>query len=112
MPIAAVITVTLIFTVSFSIFSSTLISRPSVPIVPLANSGNKGSASDDWTMFHAEPSHSGVATSNPVLTPTLIWKYTTGNSIASSPAVTNGVVYIASDDKNLYALNATNGDKL
>ena len=84
----------------------------SAPIVPLVNSGNSGSASNDWPMFHADSSHSGVATSNPVLTPTLIWKYTAGNSIASSPAVSNGVVYIGSDDKNLYALNATSGDKL
>jgi PQQ-like domain len=112
MLIVAVSTATLIFSISFSVFSSSLISHPSAPIMPLVNSGNNASEGDDWPMFHADPSHSGVANSNPVLTPTLIWKYTTGNSIASSPAVSNGVVYIGSDDKNLYAINATNGDKL
>jgi outer membrane protein assembly factor BamB len=30
----------------------------------------------------------------------------------SSPAVANGIVYIGSDDGNLYALNASNGDKI
>ena len=30
----------------------------------------------------------------------------------SSPAVANGVVYVGSDDHNVYALNATTGAKL
>ena len=30
----------------------------------------------------------------------------------SSPAVANGVVYVGSDDNNVYALNATTGAKL
>lgn len=112
MPIAAMITATLIFTVSFSVYTSSLMSHPSIPLLPLSNVATTNSSSDDWSMFHANPSHSGVATGNPVLNPTLVWKYTTGNSIASSPAISNGVVYIGSDDKNLYAFNSTNGDKL
>jgi len=35
-----------------------------------------------------------------------------GNQIETSPAVANGAVYVGSDDGNLYALNATNGDIL
>ena len=41
-----------------------------------------------------------------------LWNYTTGSYVVSSPAVVNGVVYIGSDDGNVYALNATNGAKL
>ena len=37
MPIVAVVTVTLILSMSFFVFSSSLISNPTVPIVPLAN---------------------------------------------------------------------------
>ena len=33
----------------------------------------------------------------------LLWKYETGNDVNSSPAVVNGMVYIGSDDGNLYA---------
>ena len=73
-------------------------------LIPFANA--------DWTMFRADPSHSGAGTGNPVLTPTLLWKYTTGNMVESSPAVVDGVVYIGSGDGNVYALNATNGAKL
>jgi eukaryotic-like serine/threonine-protein kinase len=69
-------------------------------------------SSSDWPMFHANPSHSGVGFGNPVLTPTLLWNYTTGFSVDSSPAVVNGVVYIGSGDGNVYALDAKSGVKL
>ena len=36
-----------------------------------------------------------------------LWSYRTrGSYVASSPAVANGVVYVGSDDDNVYALNA------
>src|ERR1700690_3063230 len=43
MPIAAVITATLIFSVSFSVFSSSIMSHPSAPIVPVANGPSSSS---------------------------------------------------------------------
>ena len=42
----------------------------------------------------------------------LTWSFTTGSAVFSSPAVVNGVVYVGSDDGNIYALNATTGSKL
>jgi outer membrane protein assembly factor BamB len=36
----------------------------------------------------------------------LIWKYQTGSLVESSPAVSNGVVYVGSDDNNVYAIRA------
>jgi hypothetical protein len=69
-------------------------------------------ANADWVMFRSDPSHSGFGTGNPVLTPTLLWNYTTGNWVGSSPAVVDGVVYVGSLDGNVYALNAVNGAKL
>ena len=39
----------------------------------------------------------------------LKWGLTTGGEVYSSPAVSNGVVYVGSDDGNVYALNATTG---
>ena len=41
-----------------------------------------------------------------------LWSYATGDIVASSPAVGNGVVYVGSYDKNVYALNAKTGTKL
>ena len=42
----------------------------------------------------------------------LKWSYATGDRVHSSPAVANGVVYVGSDDHNVYALNASTGAKL
>lgn len=69
----------------------------------------------DWAMYGGGPSHSNVGTGNPPLSPALIWDFTTGsagNQFDPSPAVVNGVVYVGSDDHNVYALNATNGVEL
>ena len=35
-----------------------------------------------------------------------LWNYTTGSAIDSSPAVVGGVVYIGTDDWNIYALGS------
>jgi outer membrane protein assembly factor BamB len=40
-----------------------------------------------------------------------LWTFATGGPVVSSPAVANGVVYIAADG-NLYALNASTGAKM
>ena len=42
----------------------------------------------------------------------LKWNFTTGSVVESSPTVANGVVYVGSNDGNLYALNANNGTKV
>ena len=42
----------------------------------------------------------------------LAWKFTTDGSVPSSPAVVDGIVYVGSDDGNVYAINATTGAKV
>ena len=51
-------------------------------------------------MFLSVPSCSGEGPGNPVLTSTLLWKYTTDGMVASSPVVVGGVVYIGSGNGN------------
>ena len=68
--------------------------------------------SADWPTFHGDPSHSGAGTDNMTATSTLLWNFTTGNQVWSSPAVVGGVVYFGSNDANVYALNATTGGEL
>ncbi len=41
-----------------------------------------------------------------------VWNYATGVPVASSPAVSGGIVYVGSFDGNVYALNATTGAKV
>lgn len=42
----------------------------------------------------------------------VLWNYTTGGTVNSTPAVADGVVYVGSDDGNLYVLNAISGSYL
>ena len=37
------------------------------------------------------------------------WRFATGDQVESSPAVANGIVYVGSEDKNLYAIDAVTG---
>jgi eukaryotic-like serine/threonine-protein kinase len=73
---------------------------------------NAQQSKGDWPMFRSNPSHNGAETGNAALTPTLLWNFTTGSAVYSSPAVVNGVVYIGSMDGNVYALNAENGNRI
>ena len=84
-PIAAIVTASIILSVSFFAFSG-LMSNMSVPVIPLVNVGSSTN-------------------------PTLLWNYTTGNLVWSSPTDVNGVLYVGSLDGNIYALNSTNGEK-
>ncbi|WP_078888168.1 PQQ-binding-like beta-propeller repeat protein [Streptomyces sp. NRRL S-118] len=37
------------------------------------------------------------------------WTHTTGSRVQTTPAVVDGTVYIGSDDKRVYALDAATG---
>jgi outer membrane protein assembly factor BamB len=39
----------------------------------------------------------------------LAWKFTTNGAVISSPTVADGIVYVGSVDKNIYAIGALNG---
>ncbi len=43
-------------------------------------------------------------------TPELLWSYSTGNTIESTPVVVNGILYVGSVDHHLYALDAASGE--
>jgi eukaryotic-like serine/threonine-protein kinase len=38
-----------------------------------------------------------------------VWSYTTGAPVFSSPAVANGVVYVGSEDDNVYTFGLSGG---
>ena len=73
----------------------------------------------DWSEFHNTLDHQGFNQYENVLSPSTVgslgvnWSYTTGYYVySSSPAVANGVVYVGSQDDNVYALNASTGARL
>jgi outer membrane protein assembly factor BamB len=76
----------------------------------------EGTTSDslpgEWAMFRRDPVHSGDASPGALPPQGIVkWTFPTGDSIHSSPAVANGMVYIGSRDGKLYALDAETGEK-
>lgn len=67
------------------------------------------STKSDWPMFRADPVHSSTAAEGPSNL-TVAWKFTAEGAVISSPAVVDGRVYFGSQDKNVYAVDASNGD--
>lgn len=79
-------------------------------VSPPPQNVNSDSLPGDWAMFRHNLNRSG--TSDPDGSPaqgTVAWVFPTGGPIYSSPAVSNGIVYIGSQDKKLYALDADTG---
>ena len=72
----------------------------------------------NWPQFHFGANRDGLNPYENILGPPtvgnlgLLWNYTTGAAVRTSPAVFNGMLYVGSDDGNVYALNATTGAKL
>ncbi|MCX7912781.1 MAG: PQQ-binding-like beta-propeller repeat protein [Dehalococcoidales bacterium] len=71
------------------------------------------STEGNWALFRYDPGRTGaVNAGNAVASGRLKWSFATGGAIHSSPAVVNGVVYFGSRDGNIYALNASTGEKI
>ena len=79
--------------------------RRSLILVALCTSA----ASSQATMFRGGPEHLGVYNSAAPSLTSLVWKFKTNGRVLSSPAVVGDVVYIASTDGSLYALNRADG---
>lgn len=62
-----------------------------------------------WPMWRADPTHSSTAQEGPSNL-TMAWKFTTNGAVISSPSVSDGIVYVGSQDKNIYALGAWSGN--
>ena len=64
-------------------------------------------ASAEDAMFRANPEHTGVYANGSIEAGnTELWRFATGGIVYSSPAVANGIVYVGSRDKNMYAIGA------
>src|SRR5262245_62109692 len=61
------------------------------------------------SMFRGDAAHTGVYMSPAPALSTTVWKFKTGGKVFSSPTLADGVVYVGSADRYLYALRATDG---
>jgi len=69
-------------------------------------------SADDWPMFGHDPANSNVAEDSVKPPLELLWSYKTSGNYLSSPAVSNNVVYVGSDDNHVYAINTKSGELL
>lgn len=69
------------------------------------HAANAPQAQGNWPTFRGDLSRDGAVTGSGGSRLTLAWTYCTGGSIFSSPVVSDGVVYIASTDTTLTALD-------
>jgi len=65
----------------------------------------------NWPMFRHDPLHTGYSTSTAPDTSNVLWEYTTGGLVRSSPSVADGKIFFGSDDNKVYCLD-TDGNKL
>ena len=86
--------------------TSTPISTPIPTPVPMPTP-IQTSITSNWPMWGNDPAHSSTAQVGPSNL-TLAWKFTTNGAVISSPTVADGIVYVGSEDKNIYAIGALN----
>jgi outer membrane protein assembly factor BamB len=66
----------------------------------------------DWEYYRGNYNLPGVTQDGPGQNTYLKWRFKTNGPITSSPIVINGTVYIGSQDKNYYAIDAYTGEKI
>ncbi len=65
----------------------------------------------DWPVFRGDASMSGIGVAKLPDKLEERWAFKTGDAIEGAPAIVGGVVYIASLDKNLYAIDLVTGQE-
>ena len=85
-----------------------------IAALALTTGGSQADEADDVPMFRGNAARTGEMPGpgpepDPAHGVRARWRFATGDDVFSSPAVVDGVVYIGSNDTNVYALNAATG---
>jgi hypothetical protein len=67
---------------------------------------------ESWPIFRGGRNLLGVAEGALPESLALVWKFKTDEAVLSSPVIDGGVVYVGSDDGNVYAIDAKSGKKV
>lgn len=73
--------------------------------------GGLGSTDYPWSMFHYNQYRIGATPASAPSSPNQMWKFPTGSFVYSSPAVADGLVFVASYDTNVYAIDEYSGQQ-
>ncbi|MCP3914664.1 MAG: PQQ-binding-like beta-propeller repeat protein [bacterium] len=69
-------------------------------------------ATADWPLYRGDTALTGIAQGTLTDELEVHWTFEAGGAIASSPVVSNGRVYVGSDDQNVYCLDFETGEKV
>ena len=67
---------------------------------------------NNWPMFRGEHGLLGRASGTLPDSLAVVWKFKTNDSIKSSPAIYDGIVFIGSSDANVYAIDLQSGQQV
>src|SRR5262245_11453881 len=66
-------------------------------------------AAADWRLFRGNPAQDGVADAKLPDKLDLVWEFTTKGAVEGAVAIADGIVYVGSWDKHLYAIDLKDG---
>jgi outer membrane protein assembly factor BamB len=105
--ITLILLLSVIFIFSSAVFAAHSTEQKNKDIISTSKNSN-GLANTAWPKFQHDNKNTGQSDYTGPTSPELKWKFQTGGSIASSPAIgSDGTIYIGSSDKNLYALDTS-----
>ncbi len=83
-----------------------------VPFYSISSAfANNTNSIDNWKTFRGNANHTGFSNNEESTdSAKLLWTFSTRDSILSSPAVSNGSVFVGSKDSHIYRINSTNGE--
>src|SRR5215472_9842085 len=73
--------------------------------------GPSGSTDYPWRMFHFDQFRGGATLANAPSGANQMWRFATGSFVYSSPAVADGLVFVASYDNYVYAIDEYSGQQ-
>ena len=76
---------------------------------PVNSPASSPESSNEWRQFRGNHSLTGVADSAPPANLKLLWTYETGDSIESSAAIADGIVYVGVGNGDLIAVDLDSG---
>ena len=79
---------------------------------PPAPSQSAAPAPPSWPIFRGNPALTGVANDNLPEKPALLWTFKTGGPVKSSAVIGDGLIFIGSEDGNVYALKFSEGKQV
>jgi outer membrane protein assembly factor BamB len=90
-------------------FRALLVICVCLPALALQGAPTRAPSKDEWTVFRGNALQTGIAASPLPDDLEVLWKFETKDSIEGAPAVAAGLVFVASLDENLYAINLLTG---